>query len=151
MSMKSDIDEALSWLGSIEPPAGLEQRVQARLQISQRRWFVSRTRTVSLCALAASIAVSAVVVNPAWRSAAFHHDAKSLQAPRVATPSAGFGTASAVHIPMEPVPVQPTPVNQGRGRSRSGRAVLTNGGAAPLPRGVTAPEGAAASTAESTH
>jgi hypothetical protein len=149
MSVHSEIDDILRRLGSVEPPSGLERRVNLRLQSSRRRFSVTVTRTIAACALAASVALSAVVLNPALRSRAFHHaSAASIPAanpPRVVAPvSGGFGTASAVHVPVEPVPVQPTPVNQGRGRSRSGRAVLPNGNLAPLPRGVAAPPAAAA-------
>ena len=97
-----------------------------------------------LGALAASVALSAAALNPALRNLVFHHagaqNPTAVNTPRVAVPpSGGFGTASAVHVPVEPVPVQPTPVNQGRGRSRSGRLVLPNSTQAPLPRGVAAP------------
>jgi hypothetical protein len=106
--------------------------------------------------LAASVALSAVVLNPALRNRAFHHaSAPSMPAantPRVVAPvSGGFGTASAVHVPVEPVPVQPTPVNQGRGRSRSGRAVLPTGNLAPLPRGVAAPHASPVVATDSAH
>lgn len=155
MSIQSEIDETLGWLGRVEPPSGLEGRIQQRLRIPRRRPFFSRIRTVSACALAASVALSAVALNPALRNLVFHHHSISqnapVNAPRVvAPPVGGFGTASAVHVPVEPVPVQPTPVNQGRGRSRSGRAVLPNGNLAPLPRGVAAPHTPAAATADST-
>ncbi|HTZ56850.1 MAG TPA: hypothetical protein VMB49_02080 [Acidobacteriaceae bacterium] len=145
MSTQSEIDEALGRLGSAEPPPGLEKRIQMRLQIPQRRFPLSMTRTLSACALAASIALSAVALSPSLRSLVFHRHSElqnspAVTAPRVASPATGgFGTASAVHVPAEPVPVQPTPVNQGRGRSRPGRAVLPNGNVAPLPRGVAAP------------
>jgi hypothetical protein len=143
MSVHSEIDETLRRLGSVEPPSGLERRVNLRLQNSRNRFSARVTRTIATCGLAASVALSAVVLNPALRSRAFHHgSAASMPAatPRVVAPvSGGFGTASAVHVPVEPVPVQPTPVNQGRGRSRSGRAVLPGGNIAPLPRGVAAP------------
>lgn len=144
MRIQSEIDETLGWLGSVEPRKGLEQRIQQRLGIPRRRRVFSRMRIVYVGALAASVALSAVVVNPALRSMVFHPHGSAqnapLNAPRVVAPSVGgFGTASAVHVPVEPVPVQPTPLNQGRGRSRSGRAVLPDGTLAPLPRGVAAP------------
>jgi hypothetical protein len=146
MSTHSEIDETLGLLGSAEPPSGLESRVKMRLQAPHRSFFfrISMFRTVAAGALAASVALSAVVLNPGLRNMVFHHGGaqNSLQvhSPRVVAPSTGgFGTASAVHVPVEPVPVQPTPVNQGRGRSRSGRAVLPNGAPGPLPRGVAAP------------
>jgi hypothetical protein len=142
MTIQSEIDETLRRLGSAEPPLGLERRVNLRLQLPSRRF--STTRIYAACALAASVALSALALNPALRSLVFHpHGAQStrvVDTPRVVAPAAGgFGTASAVHVPLQPVPVQPTPVNQGRGRSRSGRAVLPNGVPAPLPRGVAAP------------
>jgi hypothetical protein len=144
MSVHSEIDETLRRLGSVEPPLGLERRVNLRLQNSRNRFSVRVTRTIATCALAASVALSAVVLNPALRNRAFHHASApgmpTANTPRVVAPvSGGFGTSSAVHVPVEPVPVQPTPVNQGRGRSRSGRAVLPSGNLAPLPRGVAAP------------
>ncbi|MGB8535154.1 MAG: hypothetical protein WCD57_01965 [Acidobacteriaceae bacterium] len=143
MSIHSEIDDTLRRLGSVEPPSGLERRVNLRLQNARSRFSARVTRTIATCALAASVALCAVVLNPALRSRAFHHgSAAGMPAanPRVVAPVAGgFGTASAVHVPVEPVPVQPTPVNQGRGRSRSRRAVLPTGNVAPLPRGVAAP------------
>jgi hypothetical protein len=144
MSVHSEIDDTLRRLGSVEPPSGLERRVNLRLQNTRRRFSARVTRSIATCGLAAGVALSAVVLNPALRSRAFHHASAPIMpaanAPRVVPPvSGGFGTASAVHVPVEPVPVQPTPVNQGRGRSRSGRAVLPTGNLAPLPRGVAAP------------
>jgi hypothetical protein len=143
MNIQSEIDDTLRRLGSAEPPLGLERRVNLRLQIPHQRF--STTRIYAACALAASIALSAVALNPALRNLVFHphsgaQSTRAVDPPRVVAPAAGgFGTASAVHVPVQPVPVQPTPVNQGRGRSRSGRAVLPNGAPAPLPRGVAAP------------
>jgi hypothetical protein len=155
MNIQSEIDQTLGRLGSVEPPSGLEKRVQQRLQIPQRRFSFSMTRTVAGCALAASVALSAAVLNPALRSLVFRHSAQNAPAmvntPRVTAPAAGgFGTSSAVHVPVEPVPVQPTPLNQGRGRSRSGRAVLPNGNLAPLPRGVAAPHATPATATDMT-
>ncbi len=145
MSIHSEIDETLQRLGSVEPPAGLEERINRRLQVPRKGFSISMVQAVSAFALAAGIAVSAVALNPALRNLVLPHPI-SVQnmpvagAPRVVAPAAGgFGTASAVHVPVEPVPVQPTPVNQGRGRSRSGRGVLTNGPQTQLPRGVAAP------------
>lgn len=143
MSIQSEIDETLRRLGSAEPPSGMERRINRRLQIPNSRF--SLTRIVAACALAACVALSAIALNPVWRGLVFHGHAhvqstRTIDPPRVATPAPGaFGAASAVHVPDQPVPVQPTPVNQGRGRSRSGRAVLPNGSLAPLPRGVAAP------------
>jgi hypothetical protein len=146
MSTPSEIDETLGLLGSAQPPPGFENRVKLRLQAPRRGFSLSitRFRIIAAGALAASVALSAAVLNPGLRSLLFHH-ASAQNSPaanihRIAVPpSGGFGTASAVRVPVEPVPVQPTPVNQGRGRSRSGRAVLPNGALAPLPRGVAAP------------
>jgi hypothetical protein len=153
MSMEPDIDKTLGWLGSVEPPAGLEQRVQQRLKNARPRPFISRTRAVSLGALAASIALSAVLVNPNVRNMAFHHGSPVSSpsvGPRIPAPTAGgFGAASVVHVPSEPVQVQPTPVNHGRGRSR-GRAVLPNRNVTPLPRGVAAPAGETSTMVDST-
>jgi hypothetical protein len=148
MNIKSEIDETLRRLGSAEPPSGLEKRINHRLQIPRSRFSLTRfslTRIQAACALAACVALSAVALNPAWRGLVFHNHARvqstrTIDPPRVAAPApGGFGAASAVHVPDQPVPVQPTPVNQGRGRSRSGRAVLPNGTLAPLPHGVAAP------------
>jgi hypothetical protein len=146
MSTQSEIDESLRLLGDAEPPAGLESRIKLQLQAQRRSFFphILMFRAAAAGALAASVALSAAMLNPAVRNMMFHHgggqNSPAVNTPRVAVPPpGGFGTASAVHVPVEPVPVQPTPVNQGRGRSRSGRAVLPNGAAAPLPRGVAAP------------
>jgi hypothetical protein len=143
MKIQSEIDETLRRLGSAEPPSGLERRINRGLHIPRRRF--SLTRMQAACALAACVALSAIALNPVWRGLLFHthshvQSTRTIEPPRVATPApGGFGAASAVHVPDQPVPVQPTPVNQGRGRSRSGRAVLPNGTLAPLPRGVVAP------------
>jgi hypothetical protein len=145
MNIPSEIDDTLRRLGSVQPPSDLAKRVNLRLQRPRNGFSFSPVRTMAACALAASVFLSAVVLNPALRSLVFHHHSTAQSAPPVNAPraiapaSAGFGTASAVHVPVEPVPVQPTPVNQGRGRSRSGRAVLPPGAPASLPRGVAAP------------
>jgi hypothetical protein len=156
MSVHSEIDDTLRRLGSVEPPTGLERRVNLRLQNSRNRFSVRVTRTIATCALAASVALSAVVLNPALRSSMFHHASTpgtpAVNNPRVVAPvSGGFGTASAVHVPVEPVPVQPTPVNQGRGRSRSRRGVLPTGNIAPLPRGVAAPHASPTVSPDTAH
>jgi hypothetical protein len=160
MNVHSEIDDTLRRLGSVDPPLGLEARINQRLQVSRNasrnRFSASMTRTIAACALAASVALSAVVLNPALRSRLFHHHTSAQSAPPVNTPrmvapaSGGFGTASAVHVPVEPVPVEATPVNQGRGRSRTGRAVLPTGNLAPLPRGVAAPHAPPAVAPDST-
>jgi hypothetical protein len=143
MTMHSEIEETLRRLGSVEPPPGLKKRINLRLQTPRNRFSRSMVQTMAACGLAASVVLSAVALNPALRSLVFHHHPSAQITPVASTPRVvpatpgGFGTASAVHVPVEPVPVQPTPVNQGRGRSRSGRALLPNG--APLPRGVAVP------------
>jgi hypothetical protein len=147
MNTQSEIDDTLRRLGSVEPPAGLAERVNLRLQDPSPRFSFSlvKTRIIAGCALAASIGLSAVALNPGLRNMVFHHHTSAQSASpantlRVVPPAAGgFGTASSMHVPAEPVPVEPSPANQGRGRSRSGRAVLPNGSQTPLPRGVVAP------------
>jgi hypothetical protein len=162
MSMHSEIDETLRRLGSVEPPPGLERRVNLRLRTPRKGFSLSLIQAISACAVAAGVAASAVALNPGLRNLVLHHHAAAQSvpvagAPRVVAPTAGgFGTASAVHVPVEPVPVQPTPVNQGRGRSRSGRTVLPNGAPTTLPRGVAAPHapvptGGADSAPDSAH
>jgi hypothetical protein len=144
MTIQSEIDETLRRLGGVEPPSGLERRVHLRLQNQPRRFFLSVTRTIAAGALAASVALCAAVLNPNLRNMLLHHNSATQTVAPMSAPNAfpravapgGFGAASAVHVPAEPVPVQSTPVNQGRGRSRSGRAVLPSGALAPLPRGV---------------
>jgi hypothetical protein len=142
MTIQSEIDETLRRLGSVEPPSGLERRVRLQLQNAPHRFSLSMTRAAAAGALAASVALSAAVLNPGLRNLVLHRHAVTQTAPpanlprAVAPGSGGFGTASAVHVPVEPVPVQPTPVNQGRGRSRSHRSMLPGGALAPLPRGV---------------
>jgi hypothetical protein len=143
MSIHSEIDETLRRLGSVEPRSGLERRVNLRLQVPRKSFSLSTIQAISVCALAAGAALSAVALNPGLRNLVLHRHSVTQPvagAPRIVVPAGGgFGTASAVHVPLEPVPVQPTPVNQGRGRSRSGRGVLPNGNQSPLPRGVAAP------------
>ena len=73
MTTQSEIDEVLRQLGGVEPPSGLEQRINLRLQSSRRHFSVSPTRAVAACALAASVALSAVAINPAMRNLVFHH------------------------------------------------------------------------------
>jgi hypothetical protein len=143
MTIHSEIEETLRRLGSVEPPPGLKRRINLHLQTPRNRFSSSMIQTMAACGVAASVALSAIALNPALRSLVFHHPPSAQVTPAASTPRVvpaapgGFGTASAVHVPVEPVPVQPTPVNQGRGRSRSGRALLPNG--APLPRGVAVP------------
>jgi hypothetical protein len=147
MNIESEIDDTLRRLGSVEPPSGLAGRVNLRLQNQPARFSFSivRTRIIAACALAASVGLSAVALNPGLRNMVLHHHTSAQSTPPANTPrivhpaTGGFGTASSMHVPAEPIPVPPSPVNQGRGRSRSGRAVLPNGSQTPLPRGVVAP------------
>jgi hypothetical protein len=144
MNTQSEIDDTLGRLGSVEPPSGLAKRVNLRLQNRRARFSFSIVNTIAASALAASVGLSAVALSPGLRNLVFRHHASAQSAPPVNTPrpvpaAGGFGTASSIHVPAEPVPVQPSPVNQGRGRSRSGRAVLPTGSQTPLPRGVVAP------------
>ena len=150
LDISSQIDQALERVGSVDVPAGLEARVQQHLQGQGPRFSLSVMRYVSAGALAASVAVSALLFNPTVRTMVF--PAHPLPAtpvgsgviapvnpPMSGPATGGFGTSSAVHVPSQPVPVQPTPLSQGRGHSRSGRALLPNGALAPLPRGVASP------------
>jgi hypothetical protein len=147
MKIQSEIDDTLGRLGSVEPPSGLARRVNRRLQNPRARssFSIVNTRTIAACGLAASVGLSAIALNPGLRNMVLHHHTSAQSTPsantlRVVPPATGaFGTASSMHVPAEPVPVQASPVNQGRGRSRSGRAVLPNGSQTPLPRGVVAP------------
>ena len=81
MSIHSEIDETLRRLGSVEPPSGLERRINLRLQIPRKRFSVSMIQAFSACALAASVALSAVALNPALRSLVFHHHASAQSVP----------------------------------------------------------------------
>jgi hypothetical protein len=144
MNTDAEIEETLRRLGSAEPPPGLARRVELRLQIPRRSFFLTVPQAIAACAVAGSVAVSAVVFQPALRRLVLPHanNAQTLplvETPRVAPVTPGFGTASAVHVPVAPVPVEPTPVNHGRGRSRSGRTELPSESLTPLPRGVAAP------------
>ena len=137
MKIHSEIDETLLRLGSVQPPLGLETRINLRLDVGRKGFFLSAPQAIAACALAASVAASAVAFQPALRNLVLpHHTAPLVEAPRVAP---GFGPASAVHVPAAPIAVQPTPVNRGCCRSRSGRTVLPAGSETPLPRGVAAP------------
>ena len=93
MSTHSEIDDTLRRLGSVEPLSGLERRINLRLQMPRNHFSFSMTRIVAACALAASVAVSAVALNPALRSLVFHHhtSAQSTPAvtPRVVAPGCG--------------------------------------------------------------
>ena len=83
MSIHSEIDDTLRRLGSVEPPSGLERRINLRLQMPRNHFSFSMTRIVAACALAASVAVSAVALNPALRSLVFHHHTSAQSTPAV--------------------------------------------------------------------
>ena len=73
MNIHSEIDDTLRRLGSVEPPSDLAKRVNLRLQTPRNRFSFLPVRTMAACALAASVGLSAVVLNPALRSLVFHH------------------------------------------------------------------------------
>ena len=81
MNIHSEIDDTLRRLGSVEPPSDLEKRVNLRLQTPRNRFSFPPVRTMAACALAASVALSAVVLNPALRSLVFHHHPTAQSAP----------------------------------------------------------------------
>ncbi len=137
MSIHSDIDETLCHLGAVQPPAGLEARIHRSLQHAPRSFSMAVVYAVSGGALAASVAISAVILHPGLFHPAATQNYGAGAPARIARPASGrFGAASDTHVPAEPVPVQPTPINQGRGRGRSTRTGLPPGALAPLPRGV---------------
>jgi hypothetical protein len=152
MNTHSEIDEVLARLGSVEPPAGLARRVEQRLEAprqhswlpaSFRSWF-TLPRAMAACAVAASVAASALIFDPALRNFLLPHhgSAQTVQQaepPRVAPSQGNFGSASKILVPADPVPVPPSPVNHGRGHARSGRMELPSGSQTALPRGVKAP------------
>ncbi len=96
MNIHSEIDDTLRRLGSVEPPSDLAKRVNLRLQTRRNRFSFAPVRTMAACALAASVGLSAVVLNPALRSLVFHHHSTAQSAPPVNAPraiapaSAGF-------------------------------------------------------------
>ena len=73
MTTHSEIDETLRRLGSVEPPPGLKRRLNLRLQTPRSRFSSSMIQTLAACGVAASVALSAVALNPALRSVVFHH------------------------------------------------------------------------------
>ena len=79
MSTHSEIDETLRLLGDVEPPLGLESRVKMQLETPHRGFAlsVSKFRIWAVGALAASVALSAAVLNPALRDKMFQ-DRKSV-------------------------------------------------------------------------
>ena len=144
MNTHSDIDETLARLGNAEPPAGLVRRVEQRLDAPPRRFWLTLPRAIAACAVAASVAASALVFDPALRNFLLpHHSSgqtvQQTEPPRVAPSQGGFGAARTMVVPATPVPVQPSPVNHGRGHSRTGRTELPPGSQTALPRGVAAP------------
>jgi hypothetical protein len=127
MKNESQIDATLSALGRVQPPPGLERRVNARLQVPRRG---VRTIHFVSAAIAASIAISTFALTPAFRELAVRN--RSNASPRLisqpaSTAHPAFGAASAVHVPPMPIPVAPIPVGQGRGRTRSSRKALQQG------------------------
>lgn len=143
MKSESQIDKTLHLVGTAPPPSGLENRVDARVRAARRRSFRA-IHSIAIAAIAASVAGATIALTPGLRELALqdlhlHRRAVAPALPALARPAGGFGAASAVHVPVTPVPVEPTPVTQGRGHSRSGRVVLPNGTRAPLPHGVAVP------------
>jgi hypothetical protein len=143
MKLDPQIDKTLRLIGNVQPPPGLENRIDARVRAARRRSLRIIT-SVSIAAVAASVAIGTMALSPGLRELAFqelhvHHRAVAPAMPALAHPASGFGAASAVHVPAAPMPVEPTPVTQGRGHSRSGRGVLPNGTRTPLPHGVAVP------------
>jgi hypothetical protein len=138
---KWQIDSTLRLIGTAQPPPGLERRVISRLEEGQaaaQRGGSTTIHFVSAAAIAASVVFAAAAFAPSLREFALHQDSTAIPAPRGVTHSTGnFGAASAVHLPVSPVQVQPTPVNQGRGRARSDRTLSP--GAARMPHGVAVP------------
>jgi hypothetical protein len=143
MKSESQIDKTLRLIGNAEPPLGLEDRIDARVRAARRRSLRIIT-SVSIAAVAASVAVGTMALSPGLRELTLqelhlHRRVIAPAMPALAHPVSGFGAASAVHVPAAPMPVEPTPVTQGRGHSRSGRGVLPNGTRTPLPHGVAVP------------
>jgi hypothetical protein len=142
MNSHSEIDETLARLGGVEPPAGLARRVELRLDTAPSRSWITLPRAIAACGVAASVAASAVVLDPGLRHSFMPHHNSAQTAPLVAPARVApnnFGAAADKYVPVTPVPVQPTPLNHGRGRSRSGRMELPAGSQTALPRGVAAP------------
>ncbi len=65
MTTHSEIEETLRRLGSVEPPPGLERRVNLRLQTPAHPFFQPHDPDLGRLRLAASVALSAVALNPA--------------------------------------------------------------------------------------
>ncbi len=81
MSIHSEIDETLRRLGSVEPPPGLERRVNLRLRTPRKGFSVSMIQAISACAVAAGVALSAVALNPGLRNLVLHHHAAPQSVP----------------------------------------------------------------------
>lgn len=142
MNTQSQIDATLRLVGNVQPPSGLEHRVNARLKAPRRRFTV--IHSLRALAIAASLAIAALALGPFKRELAPHRNAGSPLL-RVTMPAKGaFGAASAVHVPTAPLPVPAAPVNHGRGHTRSGRATLPPGSRVPLAAGVAIPRQMAA-------
>jgi hypothetical protein len=144
MKSESQIDKTLHLVGNAPPPSGLDKRVDARLRAARRPSFRAIRSISIVAAVAASIAGATIALTPGLRELALqdlhlHRRAVAPALPALVRPAGGFGAASAVHVPVTAVPVEPTPVTQGRGHSRSGRVLLPNGTRAPLPHGVAVP------------
>lgn len=123
-----EIDATLHSLGGVQPPPGLERRVNARLETPRRT--LRTVHFVSAATLAAGIAISTFALSPALRESALRVRPASSPslvsqpaANLIAHPAGDFGAASAVHVPSMPIPVAPLPVGQGRGHTRSNQSV----------------------------
>ncbi len=123
-----EIDATLRSLGGVQPPPGLERRVNTRLETPRRR--LRTVHFVSTATLAAGIAISTFALRPALRESVLRVRPASSPslisqpaAGPIAHPAGDFGAASAVHVPSMPIPVAPLPVGQGRGHTRSNHSV----------------------------
>lgn len=138
MKPDGEIDSALRALGSARPPEGMERRIHARLDVAPRRFPVRYS--VSAAAIAAGVLIFAAILSPSNRSnsqgedsplhsAAARNDqqptaqnpARDVEQQIMARPRSSFGTASAVHVPDQPIALEPAPVGQRRGHTRSSR------------------------------
>ena len=94
MTIQSEIDETLRRLGSAEPPIGLGKARKPSASAPAPAFFPRpRGSTCSRrCAVVASIALSAVALNPALRNLVLHPHSQSMRAvdtPRVVAPCGG--------------------------------------------------------------
>jgi hypothetical protein len=115
MTTQTDIDATLRLIGCASPSDGIEDRIQLRLEASRGRR--PALYTVSVIAIAASLAIAAIVLNPLSHQFSAHEGIRNTPIPR--TTAHAFGGASAVHVPTAPIPVGPTPIGQGRGHERA--------------------------------